>query len=58
MPSATQETKIENLRIHAQAKTKVHTVVDFIEQKAKIRPSLSEAISIMADHFLATSKAA
>lgn len=58
MQQAPQETKIENLRIHAQAKTKVHRVVDAIERKAKIRPSLSEAITIMADHYLATGKAA
>lgn len=56
--ASAQETKIENLRIHAQAKGKVHEVVDAIEKKAKIRPSLSEAITIMANHYLATGKAA
>lgn len=58
MSTHTQETKIENLRIHALAKSKVHRVVDAIERKIKIRPSLSEAVTIMADYYLSTNKAA
>ena len=58
METETQETKLENLRIHSDAKAKVVAVVDAIHADMKVRPTLSEAITIMADHYLATGRAA
>lgn len=46
------ETKIENLRVHALAKIKIRDVVARIERQTRIRPSLTEAIIIMADAYL------
>jgi hypothetical protein len=58
METETQETKLENLRIHSDAKAKVVAVVDAIHADMKVRPTLAEAITIMADHYLATGRAA
>lgn len=58
MERQTQETKLENLRIHSAAKTKVQKVVDAIHKDKKVRPTLTEAVTIMADHFLHTGRAA
>jgi hypothetical protein len=54
MQTTPQETKIENLRVHAQAKGKVKRVQKAIQAGRGIKPTLSEALVIMADHFLAT----
>lgn len=56
MESQTQETKLENLRINADAKAKVLEVVDAIHTDLKVRPTLAEAIAIMADHYLNTGR--
>jgi hypothetical protein len=53
-----QETKIDNLRIHADAKAKVYEVKARIQGLTQVDPSLTETITIMADHYLRTSKAA
>lgn len=58
MQAQTQETKIDNLRIHSVAKAKVLKVVDAIHKDKKVRPTLTEAVIIMADHFLAKAKPA
>lgn len=58
MEAQTQETKLENLRIHSAAKTKVHKVVDAIHKEKKVRPTLTEAVTIMADHYLAKARVA
>lgn len=52
-----QETRIDNLRIHSAAKTKVLEVVDAIQTDKKVKPTLSEAVTIMADHYLNTGRA-
>lgn len=55
----TQETKIENLRIKATAKAKVEQVVEAIRtDRNGFKPTLTEALVIMADHYLATAKPA
>lgn len=56
MDSQTQETKLENLRISSDAKAKVLAVVDAIHADMKIRPTLAEAVAIMADHYLNTGR--
>jgi hypothetical protein len=56
MESQTQETKLENLRINSDAKAKVLAVVDAIHSDMKIRPTLAEAVAIMADHYLNTGR--
>ncbi len=57
MEAQTQETKLENLRIHSEAKAKVIKVVDAIHKDRKVRPTLTEAMMIMADHYLANGRA-
>ena len=54
MPNDPQETKLENFKVRTQAKAKAVEVVRAIEAKRGIKPTLSEALVIMADHFLAT----
>lgn len=56
MDSQTQETKLENLRINSDAKAKVLEVVDAIHTDMKVRPTLAEAVTIMAEHFLRTGR--
>lgn len=54
METTPQETKIDNLRVHSTAKGKVKLVVEAIRTKRGVKPTLTEALEIMADHFLAT----
>lgn len=54
MQDGTQETKIDNLRVHSTAKGKVKQVVEAIRTKRGIKPTLTEALEIMADHYMAT----
>jgi hypothetical protein len=56
MEAETQETKLENLRISSDAKARVIAVVDAIHADMKVRPTLAEAITIMADHYLNTGR--
>lgn len=56
MDPKAQETKIDNLRIHAEAKSKVLEVVGAIQTDKKVKPTLSEAVTIMADHYLNTGR--
>lgn len=56
MEPQTQETKLENLRINSDAKAKVLAVVDAIHADMKVRPTLAEAVAIMADHYLANGR--
>jgi hypothetical protein len=58
MQPQTQETKLENLRIHSAAKAKVTRVVAAIHKEKRIKPTLSEAVTIMADHYLSSSRPA
>lgn len=54
MEAQPQETKIDNLRVHSTAKSKIRLVVEAIRTKRGIKPTLTEAVEIMADHFMAT----
>lgn len=61
MTTQPQESKLDNLKVQPEAKDKVIQVAEVIQAKrgphAK-RPTLSEAVLIMADHYLATAQAA
>ena len=54
MEPQASETKLENLRIHSAAKAKVKRVVDAIHKDKEVKPTLTEAVTIMADHYLAS----
>jgi hypothetical protein len=56
MEPQSQETKIKNLRVHESAKKKVLQVVRAIRTDKKLEPTLTEAVIIMADHYLATGR--
>jgi len=54
MNAETQETKFESLKVKTSAKDKLGEVMAAIQAKRGIKPTLTETVSIMADHFLAT----
>ena len=61
MEPSTQETKIENLRVHAQAKGKLKKAQRIIQAKRgpyAEKPSLTETLLIVADHYIATAQPA
>ncbi len=51
MNVTTQETKIENLRIHADSKQKILAIKREIQADTRINPSLSETIDLMSESF-------
>ena len=57
METASQETKLENLRVHATAKGKLREVQERIQAKrgphAKL-PTLTETLMELADRYLST----
>jgi hypothetical protein len=57
MATHPQESKLDNLKVRPEAKEKVIRVAEAIQAKRgphAERPTLTEAVLIMADHFLAT----
>lgn len=52
MQTETQKTEIDNLRIHSQAKDKVLEVIEAYRSKMGVKPTLTEAILLMGDHYL------
>lgn len=54
MNAETQETKFESLKVKTSAKDKLGAVMAAIQAKRGVKPTLTEAVSIMADHFMAT----
>ncbi len=57
MTTSTQETKIENLRVRATAKGKLLKAQRLIQSKRGAhaeKPSLTETLLIVADHYIAT----
>ena len=52
----TEATKIVNLRVHDVVKAGLHEVVNVMHSDTKIKPTFSEAINIMKDHYMASRK--
>lgn len=52
MNTELQKQEIDNLRILSEAKELVLEVVDAIKENTKIKPTLSEAIMLMGNHYL------
>jgi hypothetical protein len=52
MATDTQETKLDNLRIQEAAKAKVLEVVEAYKEKMGVKPTHSEAIMLMGNHYL------
>jgi hypothetical protein len=56
MQATTQETKIENLRIHADAKAEVLAIKKEIHHDTFVEPSLTETLKIMATAYWSRKK--
>lgn len=52
MPSETQEIQYDNLRVHVPAADKLREVVRVYKDKRGVSPTQSEALAIIADHYL------
>lgn len=49
-----QESKFESLKVKTSAKEKLGAVMTAIQAKRGIKPTLTETVVIIADHFLST----
>jgi hypothetical protein len=54
MNTEPQETKFESLKVKTSAKEKLGAVMSAIQAKRGVKPTMTEVVVIMADHFLAT----
>lgn len=53
MASETQEIQYDNLRVHGPAADKLREVVRVYKERRGVSPTQSEALTIIADHYLA-----